>query len=213
MNGMSVRITIAKWLPIAVVIVGCVSFTYIGVQQHYRSSMNQPQVQMAEDGALALAHGAVPADIVPRNSAPIDPSQSLSPFIGIYDKDGTPLEVNAILNGAPPKPPIGVFTSALARGENRVTWQPQNGVRIALVVVPVPNSGGWYVASGRSMREGEDAIDQLGALALSAAMLMLAVTLALELFGAWRHARAVASAHPSGNPSQQPAQFQQAPRQ
>lgn len=191
MNSLTLRITIAKWLPTAIAIVGVSCLAYIGLQQLNRNAMNDPQVQMVKDAALVLGNGGVPADVVPRGTS-IDLSKSLSPFIAVYDRDGTPLEANAVLDNAPPKPPVGVFTSSLASGENRVTWQPEGSVRIALVVASVPNSSGLFVAAGRSMSEGEARIDDLTNFFVGGVLLLLAVTLALELFGAYRHAQFVA---------------------
>ena len=187
------RITVMKWLPMSIVIVGVSGLAYIGLQQLNRNAMNDPQVQMVQDAAATLANGGVPADVVPRGTM-IDLGKSLSPFIAVYDRDGTPLEADAVLDNAPPKPPVGVLTSSLASGENRVTWQPEGSVRIALVVAPVPNSSGWFVASGRSMSEGEARIDEITNLFAGGILLLLAVTLGLELFGAYRHARAMAQA-------------------
>jgi hypothetical protein len=192
MNGLSLRITMAKWLPMAIAIVGVSGLAYLGLQQLNRNQMNDPQVQMAEDAALALSSGSAPADVVPRGVS-IDLSKSVSPFIAIYDQSGTPLEADAVLGGAPPKPPVGVFAAALERGENRVTWQPEGSVRVALVVVPVPNSSGYYVAAGRSMRDAEGFIDQMTSLFAAGVLFLLAVTLSLELFGAYRHMRAMAA--------------------
>lgn len=192
MHGTVFRIGVAKWLPFAVVTVGVTLFAYIGLAQQHRMQLNDPQVQMVEDAVDALASGKVPADVVPRGVF-IDPTKSLAPFIGIYDESGAPLESNGVLGGTSPTPPVGVFTAALEKGENRVTWQPEGSVRIALVVKPVPNSKGWFVAAGRSMREGETRIDYLSVLAFATVLSVLTLTLALELFGTYRHARATAT--------------------
>jgi hypothetical protein len=73
----------------------------------------------------------------------------------IYDAAGQPLESSAELGGLPPRPPSGVFDYARLHGENRVTWQPEPGTRIALVVKPMPGISGWFIAAGRNMREVE----------------------------------------------------------
>jgi hypothetical protein len=44
--------------------------------------------------------------------------------LAIYDKDGKPLVSSATIDGAFPKPPVGVFESAQKNGENRISWQP-----------------------------------------------------------------------------------------
>ena len=151
-----------SWLPLAITITGLCGLVSVTVQQNYRQSLNDPQIQMAEDASVALAHGATPAAVVPRGEK-IDIAKSLAPFIAVYDKSGTALESSGILAGAPPTPPIGVFEAARASegkdtsqaGENRVTWEPFYGVRQAIVVVAVPQTG-QFVVAGRNMREVEE---------------------------------------------------------
>ena len=46
-------------------------------------------------------------------------------------------------------------------GEDRVTWQPQGNVRIALVVTKVTGVQSGFIAAGRSLREVEKREDQL----------------------------------------------------
>ncbi len=162
----------AVWLPIAVATSGIFLFAYWGVQQNYRLSLNDPQVQMAEDGATQLSQGGVPAELVQRGIVPVDVATSLAPWIAVYDADGTPLESSAVLNGAPPHLPAGVFDTKTWRpsaalgvpvvtpaGETFFTWQPEPGVRQAVVLAAVGN--GEFVAAGRSMREVEFRVETL----------------------------------------------------
>lgn len=157
----------SAWFPLAVAVTLVCGLIYTGVQQTYRQGLDDPQIQMAEDGAMRLAAGGVPAELVQRGVPKVDAVQSLSPWIAVYDGSGMPLESSAVLNNAPPKPPAGVFDeSGWKRGilasnvaktavpENRVTWQPEPGVRIALVIVPVEGSE-YFVVAGRNMREVE----------------------------------------------------------
>ena len=150
-----------KWIPFAIAVTGVIGLLYATVQQNYRQSLNDPQIQMAEDGAAALARGAVPADVVPRG-VNINADESLAPFIAVYDSAGMPLEASATIGGKPPLPPIGIFMAARENhgkdtdvsGENRVSWQPSHTTRIALVVKYVPEKQ-QLVAAGRNMREVE----------------------------------------------------------
>ncbi len=59
------------------------------------------------------------------------------------------------LQGYMPKPPSGVFNNAKKDGQTIITWQPQKGLRIALVLVYVSSSPEQFVAAGRSLRETE----------------------------------------------------------
>ncbi len=186
---MSIKIVIAKWLPIAVVTVGFGGLIYVGTQQAYRQNLNDPQIQIVRDVANALRDGAEPVAVVPRYVFNAD--ESLSPFVAIFDENGTTLESSAAIAGAPPKPPQGVFDSARTSGENRVTWQPSGSTRIALVVRYVPEKK-LYVVAGRNMSEVEMRVRDFTMKLTIGLLLMLATTFGLELFGAYRHSMAVA---------------------
>jgi hypothetical protein len=156
------RRALAFFLPAAVLLTLTCGLVYGEVQQDLRNGADDPQVQLAEDAAARLDAGSPPASVV--GSVSIDLGRTLSPFVAIYDPAGTVLATDGRLDGRPPAPPIGVLTTAAAKGRDRVTWQPQPGVRIALVVVPWR---GGTVAAGRSLRLVEEREDQ--ALLLAAA--------------------------------------------
>ncbi len=171
------------WLPVAIATTGLCLLTYVAVQQVYRQTLNDPQIQIAEDAAAVLAGGAVPASLVERGKPLIDISKSLSPWIAVYDVSGKALESSAVLDGAPPQPPLGVFNAArTGQGkdttrsrENRVTWQPRVEVRSAIVVVYVPETE-QYVVSGRSMRESERRVGEMSFMVFFAWLAFLGTT-------------------------------------
>jgi hypothetical protein len=151
--------TFSSWIPIATLIT-FLSFLVMGAsQQIYRTLMDDPQTQLVHDGAFALAHGEVPAQIVPRGQL-IDIQYNLAPFIAIYDKTGKPLEASGTLYSKPPQPPLGLFDYTRAQGKHRVSWQPEPGVRIALVMQYVPEKD-WFVVAGRNMQEAEQRMRKL----------------------------------------------------
>lgn len=121
---------------------------YTAVQQSLRLTANDPQVQLAEDVANALNAGTRPKDLI--QNYKIDPSVSLSAFVVIYDKQRKVLASSGTLAGKDPMPPEGVFDYVDSRGEDRVTWMPKPGVRIAMVMTDYKNG---YVMSGRSLRD------------------------------------------------------------
>ena len=139
------------WLPIALAVTLVCGLTYIVVQQDLRQGANDPQIQMAEDTAAALAAGTPVTSLVP--SERVDIAASLSPFVIVYDRQGHVTASSALLDGHTPGLPAGVLTAARSSGEDKVTWEPGSGVRIAAVVVPV--SIGGSVLAGRSLREVE----------------------------------------------------------
>jgi hypothetical protein len=175
------------WLPIAIAITGVCGVSFWTVQQIYRQSLNDPQVQIAEDAAFAMENGAKPENLF-ASSTRIDIGASLRPYVVIYDKDLKPIVWTGELDGEVPMPPKGVFENAKGPhgsglGENRVTWQPNDEVRSAIVVVHVLKTDG-YVLSGRNMRETEDRIWQIQALVGAAWILTLAATLVATWLGA-----------------------------
>jgi hypothetical protein len=95
---------------------------YTIVQQNYRMSANDPQIQMAEDAANDLSNGVSPQTI----------------------------------SGKPPVLPDGVLDFTRANGEDRVTWQPRNDVRIAAILKHYSGSKPGFVLVGRSLREVEE---------------------------------------------------------
>ncbi|HVN26656.1 MAG TPA: hypothetical protein VMT99_03330 [Candidatus Paceibacterota bacterium] len=152
---------IDRWIPLAFVIICTLGVTYFVVQQSYRQAANDPQTQMAADGAAALAAGSPWTTVVPTGT--VDISRSLAPYVVVYDASGMPIGGNGFLNGALPRLPQGVFPAATALGgEDRFTWQPEPGVRSAVVLDAVSGGSGGFVMAGRSLLEAERREDRLG---------------------------------------------------
>jgi len=190
------------WLPLAVASTGVCLLVYATVQQNYRQSLNDPQIQMAEDGAAALAAGGTPASLVQRGVPLIDIAESLSPWIALYDASGTPLESSGVLDGEPPMPPQGVLdaarsglplivghhiTPSIPPNENRVSWQPRSDVRQAIVVVSVASGTdkGYFVVAGRNMREVERREATLSYTVLLAWIALIIATFLTKAFEAY----------------------------
>jgi hypothetical protein len=147
--------TFKNWLPLAVVIVIFSGLAYAVVQQNYRQNANDPQVQITEDIAAAIEQGTSPDQIAPPTGT-TDIRQSLSPWVMIYDNNGKLIGSTAILDGKNPSYPTGVFDEVKKSGKDaRVTWQPENGVRMATVVTRYSGAASGYVIAGRSLREVE----------------------------------------------------------
>ena len=168
------------WLPFAVTVSAFCALTYALVQQAYRQDANDPQIQMAQDAARALDNGAVLTDLVP--IAQVDISHSLAPFIVVYDLQGNPVAGSGVLAGQLPAYPQGALDSAKPSGENRVTWQPAAGVRVASVVVPYKDG---FVMAGRNLREVEKREDQAFKFAAITWVLAMAASLVVIAFGEW----------------------------
>lgn len=163
-------------------------------QQVLRMSANDPQIQLAEDATQRLNAGEDPAHVVPDRK--VDMAASLAPFVTVYDDSGKPVASSANLDGVIRTPPLGVFDYVRTHGEERVTWQPRAGVRIASVVVRAANG---FVVAGRNMREIEIRENNvlklalLGWLAASAALTLL--WLLTPMFGGSRSPGVQPAAH------------------
>jgi hypothetical protein len=141
------------WLPLAAAITLLCGLIYLAVQQSLRWGANDPQIQMAEDTAAALSAGGSPQSLLP--AARVEISTSLAPFMVIYNDKGEPLVSSGLLHGTVPLLPPGVFDYTRQNNEDRVSWQPEPGVRIAAVVVAYGGAQPGFVLAGRSLREVE----------------------------------------------------------
>jgi hypothetical protein len=139
------------WSPIAVAVTVLCGLVFTLAQQELRDGANDPQVQIAEDTAAALASGSAAERLMPTTQ--VNVASSIATFVIIFDTRNRVVASSATLAGRTPALPLGVLSAARASGEDRVTWEPRAGVRIAAVVVPV--AGGGSVLAGRSLREVE----------------------------------------------------------
>jgi hypothetical protein len=185
-----VVVSFVRWLPLAVVTV-LLSGVIYGVVQHVeRSGANDPLIQLATDAKNALASGASAQSVVPATT--IDLAQSLAPYVVVYDASGQTVASAAMLHGQPLMLPAGVLDSAKGMPDgNLITWQPEAGIRQAIVVVPTANG---FVIAGRSLKlveQREDdlllevAVGCLGTLAASYLAVVVSQALTRRLFPAW----------------------------
>jgi hypothetical protein len=147
-----------NWFAHAAAITLVCGIIYITVQQGYRQTANDPQFQLAEDAANAISKGADPKAIAGAGQS-IEISQSLSPYLIIYNSNGSIAASDATLDGNAPKLPQGVIDGTRNSGMKAVTWQPREGVRSATVSIMAKN---YVVIAGRSMRITEERISMLG---------------------------------------------------
>lgn len=171
MDNLFLRVT-RQWLPLAVAITGLCFILSLTTQQEIRMSANDPQIQFAEDTAAQIAEGQTP--LLPKT---INVSKSLAPFLIIYDSQGNIISSSAQLNGKTPTLPVSALNGSKDTnqpGENRITWQPQEGVRLATVIVRYDKG---YVLAGRNMREIEIREDQQNQIIFFGYLISLMATL------------------------------------
>lgn len=125
---------------------GVTLFVSGAVQQNYRQSADDPQIQLAEDAAAALTSGRSPQDVI--GSTQIDMRDSLAPFVMVISSSGQTLSTSGRLSGITIQPPPGTLYN-----DHRFTWQPRSDTRLAAVV---EQYHGGYVVAARNLREVEN---------------------------------------------------------
>ena len=149
-----------------------VALALYAIPQHVlRSGLNDPQIQMAGDLASLLDRYGVNDGLVQGallnagRGDKVDMARSLAPFLMVFSDAGQLLGTSAQLDGQGATPPKGVFDYVRQHGEERVTWQPRRGVRIAAVMVRVQGRQPGFVLAGRNMREVEARIGDVQTMA------------------------------------------------
>ncbi len=140
-------------LSLIAVITVILLLIYAAAQQTYRTGANDPQIQMARDIAISLKEQKSIVHLLPADS--IDISKSLGVFAVLYDSNSKPVRSSGFINGKIPQLPAGIFDYVKSHGEDMITWQPQTGVRMAMVVAAVQTPNISFIAVGRSLNEVE----------------------------------------------------------
>ena len=164
------------WYAVGLILVIIFGTIYTVAQQMQRRDANYPQIQIAEDLAVELNHGADPTTVV---SGKVNFVSSLAPFVIIYDEFGKPIAGSGYLNDRLPKMPLDSLVDAVGKAYSFVTWETDNGVRVAAVTVATSK---YYVLSGRSMVEVKK--NQTNSLVLSVLGGLCALLVVLVLYGA-----------------------------
>ncbi len=156
----------ASFVALLVIIFGTI---YVVAQQTQRADANYPQIQIAEDVAASLNKGQKPSSLI---GSKVDMNNSLAPFVIIYDKTGKVEAGSGLLNGKVPTVPKGVLTASDDQTYHTVSWQPQDGIRFAVVSV---SANKYYVLSGRSIKQAEKNVTKTLLLAFSGGVLSVIV--------------------------------------
>jgi hypothetical protein len=156
------KVGAAVVLPLTLALVTVVGFVYVALQQNYRQNANDPQVGLVNDVAMQMSAGSLPEDALDAHGTKVDPRKSFAVFGTVVDSAGKVTASNMEMDNATPLPPKGVLTAATLDHQNRITWQPEPGVRIALVVQAYKHDQSTgYVLVGRNIKEVEAREDML----------------------------------------------------
>ncbi len=149
------------WLIAASAVTVVFGTMYGLAQWQLRSGADLPAVERAEETVLRLNAGSTPAEVA---FDAVDIASSIQPFVIIYDESGKVVEGSGKLDGNIPTVPYGVLQHATNLRDNRVTWQPKPGVRIASVTMRADQ---YYVLAGTNLREVEKEIARVFRIALA----------------------------------------------
>ncbi len=147
------NIPILSHASAAIIVTVIFLFIYASVQQSYRTAANDPQIQLASEIKYRLENAQSIQNIFPNDS--VDLSKNFSVFVMLLDNQCRVTRSSGFLHGETPMLPNGVFDFVKTNGEDRVTWQPQPNVRMAMVIVKINADNVNYVAVGRSLKEVE----------------------------------------------------------
>ncbi|MFP3464906.1 hypothetical protein [Leifsonia sp. SIMBA_070] len=148
-------------------------------------------------GSLAVVYAVVQhngrnaVEDAPRQllSSTVDPSsephEELARFQGVfwvrYDAGDRPIAGNGYLHGTIATVPSGVLATAREAGEDAVTWQPENGLRFAIVAEDVGHGDVMMAGASLDRTEGRaDATLLYVLLGLIAGAVVVAVACAVD---------------------------------
>ena len=143
------RIWLVFFIPLFLVSTLVLLIVYVNDQQHIRLAGNEPQEWMAHDTAERIASGVSPTQAV--MGAPVRVLSEHAPYVIAYDKVGSTTAATGIFDGKISNLPEGILEYTRGHGTYRLTWEPEPGIRHAIVIVPIQGGTLGYVLSGRSL--------------------------------------------------------------
>jgi len=148
---------IKVWLVLMVAGVFTAGCVYVIGQQIVRQSANGPAAAIAYQTAMDLDAGMTPDEATAQKT---NIFFTLDPFVMIYDNNKN-LVATSAGSGNDAKVyhvPASVLDSVDENHDNRVTWQPQTGLRYATVAIKYD---GGYVVGAVSLKEPERLIGNI----------------------------------------------------
>jgi hypothetical protein len=144
---------LAIWVGVAGAVTVLTGVGYLVAQQTVRHAADHPQIEIARDAVSRLDGGASPESVLPKEAIELEHPNATDPYVIVLNSSGAVLASSVTLRGAQPLPPSGVFDYVRSHGEDAISWQPEPGVRSAIVV---DSYSGGFVVAGRSLLPTED---------------------------------------------------------
>jgi hypothetical protein len=130
------------WLTAAIIITLIFGSTYAALQQLGRRSANA-----APAAAAAAQVQLIGSETLTVRRLELTPDSGV--FVIVYGADDRPVSGTVTLHGSLPALPVGVLQAARDSGSDVVTWQPEPGLRMAVVARSA--AGNAVVAAGQSL--------------------------------------------------------------
>lgn len=153
--------TLKAWIPLAAAIIILSLTAFSLVQQNYRMSANDPQIDGLESAIEKINEGAqIEAMLPPIGETEI--SKIHQPFAIAFDETGKVLGSTVNVDGQNPNFPLSALEKTKNGDQSRITWQPKKDAREAVVIAHYSQKDGksGYVVVGRSLKETEARINQ-----------------------------------------------------
>lgn len=138
---------IAAWLAAAVVVTIIFASVYLTLQHTGREAVNN-----APAAAVALQLQQIGSD--PAGGPRLELTKDSGTFVMLYGPDNKPIYSTVTLHGDVPNLPPGVLDTTRAGGTDAITWQPEPGLRMAVVT---GFAAGKVVVAGQSLTPFENA--------------------------------------------------------
>jgi hypothetical protein len=138
------------WAAGAILAALAAGVVWFGAGLALRSGGNRQPLRLAAAAASRLASGSRPAAVLPPM---IDMASSPAPFVIVFDAQHHILASSGRLNGQLPVLPASVLAWVDRHGQDRITWQPQPGLREAAVIEPYRGTRQGIVLAAQSLRD------------------------------------------------------------
>jgi hypothetical protein len=148
---------IIGWLTATIIITLIFGSVYVTLQQFGRHSANAAPAAAAAAQIQQMGSG-------PTAEPRLELTADSGIFVMVFGEDNKPAASTVILHGELPVIPAGVLETARTFGSDTVTWQPEPGLRMAVVARQAP---GGVVVAGQSLTPFEDS-DRMSQLFLAA---------------------------------------------
>jgi hypothetical protein len=145
------------WVIIMFLVTFTCSIVYLTSQQSLRLGANGLPAQLAVETSIKLNEGQIVKSAIPTQK--VDISKSLNAFVMVFDKNKNLIDTSGIMGGSTPTYPEGVLENVDKNGENRVTWQPETGLRFATVAIKFDHG---YIVAAQPLLETEKLIGSIG---------------------------------------------------